>query len=251
MPVKLSVVIITFNEARNIGRCLTSVQNVADDIVVIDSYSTDETPQICAEYQVRLVARAFTGYVDQKNFANEQALYPHILSLDADEVLTPELTESIRAVKEDWQLAGYYLTRLTNYCGRWIRHGGWYPDQKLRLYHRDRGKWEGLLLHEVYQVRAGQATGLLAGDLEHYSFPTLEDHLQQINHFTTIACRELQLQGKPARLWPLLLKPPFKLVQMYILKAGWRDGFAGFCVAALSAYAVFVKYAKFYLAHSK
>lgn len=250
MAVKLSVVIITFNEERNIGRCLESVKNIADEIVVVDSFSTDETPGICAAYGTRFVSRAFTGYVDQKNFANAQAAFPHILSLDADEVLTPELERSIRAVKENWQGAGYYLARLTNYCGTWIKHGGWYPDKKLRLYNRDLGQWEGLLLHEVYQVQPGQATALLKGDLLHYSYHSLEDHLKQINHFTTIACRELQLKGKRTGLTPMLVKPPFKFLQMYILKSGWRDGFAGFCLAVLSAYAVFVKYAKLYMVHS-
>ncbi len=249
MPVKLSVVIITFNEEHNIGRCLASVKNLADDMVVVDSFSTDKTLAICAQYGARVVSRAFIGYVDQKNFANEQAAFPHILSLDADEEITSELEKSILRVKENWQAAGYYLTRLTNYCGTWIRHGGWYPDKKLRLYNRELGRWEGLLLHEVYQVKSGQTTGLLQGDLLHYSFRHLEDHLKQINHFTTIACRELKLKGKKTGLTPLLVKPPFKFFQMYILKSGWRDGFAGFCVAVLSAYAVFVKYAKLYLAN--
>ncbi|RDC64808.1 glycosyltransferase family 2 protein [Adhaeribacter pallidiroseus] len=249
MPVKLSVVIITFNEARNIGRCLESVEKLADDIVVVDSYSTDNTAEICAQHGVRFVSRAFTGYVDQKNFANSQAAYPHILSLDADEVVSPELEKSILTIKANWQLAGYYLVRLTNYCGSWIRHGGWYPDKKLRLYNREQGQWAGLLLHEVYQVQPNQATGLLKGDLLHYSFYTLDDHLKQIDHFTTIACQELKLKGKKPGLWPMLVKPPFKFFQMYFLKMGWRDGFAGFCVAVLSGYAVFVKYAKLYWAH--
>ncbi|PSR54515.1 glycosyltransferase family 2 protein [Adhaeribacter arboris] len=249
MPVKLSVVIITFNEEKNIGRCLESVKKLADEIVIVDSFSTDNTSAICARYGVRFVSRAFSGYVDQKNFANSQAAFSHILSLDADEEVTPELEKSVLAIKENWQHAGYYLTRLTNYCGSWIRHGGWYPDKKLRLYNRDLGQWEGLLLHEVYQVKSGQTTGQLQGDLLHYSFHSLEDHLKQINHFTTIACQELKLQGKKPGLWPLLVKPPFKFFQMYLLKMGWRDGFAGFCVAVLSAYAVFAKYAKLYLAN--
>lgn len=249
MPVKLSVVIITYNEERNIGRCLASVKNLADDIVVVDSFSTDKTTDICEQYGARVISRAFTGYVDQKNFANNQAVYPHILSLDADEVVTPELENSIQAVKENWTHAGYYLARLTNYCGSWIRHGGWYPDKKLRLYNRGSGKWEGLLLHEVYQVKPDQTTAMLQGDLLHYSFHSLEDHLKQINHFTTIACQELRLKNKRTGLTPMLVKPPFKFFQMYILKWGWRDGFAGFCVAVLSGYAVFVKYAKLYMAN--
>lgn len=246
MPVQLSVVIITLNEEHNLGRCLESVRAVADEIVVVDSYSTDNTEAIARSFGARFVQRKFDGYVSQKNFADQQASYPHILSIDADEVLTPGLAREIAAIKDNWQLAGYYLNRLTNYCGTWIRHGGWYPDKKLRLYHRQQGRWHGLLLHEEYQVSAGAKTGRLKNDLLHYSFNSISDHLRQVDHFTNVSSQEMRLQGRRPSFAPLLYKPVSKFIEMYLLKAGFRDGAAGFCIAVISSYAAFVKYAKFY-----
>ncbi len=249
MPVKLSVVIITFNEERNIGRCLESVKNLADDIVVVDSYSTDKTAEICRIYNARFILHKFEGHIQQKNFAITQATYPHVLSLDADEALDDQLIKSIMQVKSDWQSDGYELNRLTNYCGSWIHNGGWYPDRKLRLWDSRKGEWAGVNPHDKFVVKPGSKILRLKGNILHYSYYSVEDHLKQINYFTTIACQELKLQGKRPGLWPLLVKPPFKFFQMYFLKFGWRDGFAGFCVAALSGYAVFVKYAKLYWAN--
>ncbi len=247
MPVQLSVVIITFNEERNIARCLESVREIADDTVVIDSFSTDKTEEICNEFNVRFIQHAFEGHIQQKNFAITQAQYPYILSLDADEALDKVLIQSIKAVKASWPADGYELNRLTNYCGSWIKHGGWYPDRKLRLWDSRQGKWVGTNPHDRYEMAASSKIIRLKGDILHYSYYSIEDHLKQINYFTTIACRELQAKGRYPGLWPLLVKPPFKFMQMYFLRFGWRDGFAGFCVAMLSAYAVFAKYAKLYL----
>jgi glycosyltransferase involved in cell wall biosynthesis len=246
MPVPLSVVIITLNEERNLGRCLESVRAIADEIVVVDSFSSDNTEAIAARFGARFIQRKFDGYVTQKNFADQQATFPHILSIDADEVLTPALAAEIALIKSDWQQAGYYLNRLTNYCGTWVRHGGWYPDKKLRLYHRGQGHWHGLLLHEEYRVAAGAKTGRLKNDLLHYSFNSISDHLRQVDHFTTVASQEMRLQGRTPFFGPLLYKPVSKFVVMYLFKAGFLDGSAGFCIAVISSYAAFVKYAKFY-----
>jgi len=246
MPVKLSVVIITLNEERNIGRCLESVKPIADDIVMVDSFSTDRTREISESFGVRFMQRPFDGYVSQKNFADEQAAYEYILSIDADEVLTPALIKEIENIKNNWEFAGYYLKRLTNYCGTWVRHGGWYPDKKLRLYNRRQGSWKGLLLHEEYKLNNGQPAGTLQHDLLHYSFYTLSDHLKQVDHFTSIQRQEMNLRGHRKSIWPLLYKPPVKFLQMYLFKAGFLDGAAGFCIAVISSYAAFVKYAKHY-----
>jgi glycosyltransferase involved in cell wall biosynthesis len=246
MAVQLSVVIITLNEERNLGRCLESVRAIADEIVVVDSFSSDNTGGIAESYGARFIQRKFDGYVSQKNFADGQASYAHILSIDADEVLTPALSREIAAIKNDWQLAGYYLNRLTNYCGTWVRHGGWYPDKKLRLYHRGQGRWHGLLLHEEYRLPAGAKTGRLKNDLLHYSFNSVSDHLRQVDHFTNVASQEMRMQGRRPSLGPMLYKPLSKFIEMYVLKAGFRDGTAGFCIAVISSYAAFVKYAKFY-----
>lgn len=148
MP-KLSAVIITFNEARNIGRCLDSLQGIADDIVVVDSYSTDATANIVKAKGARFVEHVFEGHIQQKNWAISQAKYPHVLSLDADEALDDSLRHSILRVKEDWQADAYYLPRLTNYCGKWIKHGLWYPDLKLRLWDSRKGAWGGQNPHDT------------------------------------------------------------------------------------------------------
>ncbi|MBC6606283.1 glycosyltransferase family 2 protein [Hymenobacter sp. BT188] len=245
MLLSLSVVIITFNEERNIGRCLDALGDIADEVVVVDSFSTDKTVSICESRQARVVQHAFAGYVEQKNFATAQARFDHVLQLDADEVLTDELRQSIREAKQNWQGAGYTLARLTNYCGTWVRHGGWYPDRKLRLYDRRLGRWTGLLLHERYEVTGGQNIGALSGDLLHYSYDSVAQHVAQLNRFTSIAAEEMVLRGKQnATLFHLLLKPIWKFVHGYFLRLGFLDGFAGLCIASISAGGVFLKYAK-------
>ena len=240
----LSVVVITFNEAANIGRCLQAAAAVADELVVVDSFSTDDTVAICRAHGARVVQNAFAGYVAQKNFATAQAGFDHVLQLDADEVLTPELVAEIQTIKADFAAAGYTLPRLTNYCGHWVRHGGWYPDRKLRLYDRRRGRWTGHLLHERFEVAAGQPVGALRHDLLHYSYTSIAQHLAQFNHFSTLGAQELAAQGRRASGWQLWLKPPWKFFQQYVLQRGFLDGFAGLCIAYLSACSVFVKYAK-------
>jgi glycosyltransferase involved in cell wall biosynthesis len=241
----LSVVVITFNEEANIGRCLTALAGVADDVVVIDSFSTDQTAEICRAHGARVVQHAFAGYVEQKNFATAQAKYDHVLQLDADEVLTEALRTEIQQVKANWQYAGYTLPRLTGYCGHWVRHGGWYPDRKLRLYDRRQGSWTGLLLHERYELTAGATSGVLQSDLLHYSYTSIEQHVSQLNKFTSIAADELALRGKKQVSWgQLLLKPLWKFVHGYFFRLGFLDGFAGLCIAGISAWGVFLKFAK-------
>ena len=246
MPtVSLSVVIITFNEEINIARCLAALGDVADEVLVVDSFSTDRTVGICREHGARVVQNAFLGYVAQKNFATDQAQFDHVLQLDADEVLTDELRRSIHAAKQNWQYAAYSLARLTNYCGQWVRHGGWYPDRKLRLYDRRLGRWQGLLLHERYEVQPGQLTGLLHGDALHYSYHSIAQHVSQLNKFTSITAQELALKGKTrVTLFHLLGKPLWKFVHGYVFRLGFLDGFAGLSIAAISAAGVFLKFAK-------
>lgn len=246
MPqVLLSVVIITFNEEANIARCLEAARPIADELLVVDSFSTDRTVDICRQLGAQVVQHAFEGYVEQKNYATAQARHHHVLQLDADEVLTDELCQSIQAAKANWQHAGYTLARLTNYCGSWVRHGGWYPDRKLRLYDRRLGAWQGLLLHERYEVQPGQTIGVLAGDAQHYSYSSVEQHVNQLNRFTSIAADELWLRGKrQVTVFHLLLKPWWKFVHGYFFRLGFLDGFAGLCIAAISAWGVFLKFAK-------
>ena len=149
---KLSVVIITLNEEKNIERCLQSVKDIADEIIVVDSYSDDRTEEICSEFGVKFIQQKFKGYVDQKNDGNALASHDYILSLDADEALSEELAASISQVKENWQFDAYAMNRLTSYCGKWIRHSGWYPDRKSRLFDRRKARWTGHLVHERVEV---------------------------------------------------------------------------------------------------
>ena len=245
MPVPLSVVIITFNEAANIARCLQALGDVAEDVLVVDSFSTDATVEICRRHGARVIQHAFAGYVEQKNYATAQARFPHVLQLDADEVLDDELRQSVQAAKADWRHAAYSLARLTNYCGHWVRHGGWYPDRKLRLYDRRLGRWTGLLLHERYEVAAGQTTGALAGHALHYSYHSIAQHVSQLNKFTSITAQELALRGQTrVTFFHLLLKPLWKFVHGYVFRLGVLDGFAGLCIAGISAWGVFLKFAK-------
>ena len=240
----ISAVIITFNEEKNIGRCIDSLHHVVDDIVVVDSFSTDRTEEICNEKRVRFVQHQFEGHIEQKNWAITQAKYPHVLSLDADEALDNELQKSILEVKENFDADGYAVKRLTNYCGSWIRHGNWYPDIKLRLWDSRKGKWGGLNPHDKYELDPESSTKLLKGHLLHYSFYTFEQHLKQIHKFTDISSEAAFKKGKKATVLNLMVNPAAKFIGGYFLKLGLLDGKAGFRIAWYSAYATYLKYSK-------
>ncbi len=243
--IPLSVVIITFNEERNIGRCLESVRGVADDVVVLDSFSTDGTEAICREHGARFVQHKFDGHIQQKNRAVSHAKYPHVLSLDADEALDDTLREEIKRVKENWEFDGYYMNRLTNYCGRWIYHCGWYPDRKLRLWDSRKGAWGGVNPHDRYELFEGDKnTGRLKGNILHYSYYTLGDHYRQVEYFTGILAKSQFENGKRANLITLYLSPVVKFLRDYFLKLGILDGRAGFTISRISAGATYLKYKK-------
>ena len=244
MP-KLSVVVITLNEEKNIGRCLDSVKDIADDIVVVDSFSTDSTERICKEKGARFIQHAFEGHIEQKNWAVTQALYPHILSLDADEALDDTLKKSISKIKNNWTHDGYYINRLTNYCGNWVHHCGWYPDRKLRLLDSRKGKWSGTNPHDKYELSEGDKnTSRIKGDILHYSYYTLEDHYKQVNYFTDILAKSQYEEGKKASLPVLFFSPVVKFIRDYFFKLGILDGATGFTICRISAYATYLKYKK-------
>jgi len=243
--IQLSAVIITYNEERNIARCLDSLKDLADEIVVVDSYSTDATVEICTSYGAKVFQHKFEGHIQQKNYAVEKASFESILSLDADEVLSEELRRSIAAAKSAWNYDGYEMNRLTNYCGSWIKHGGWYPDRKLRLFNKRKGKWTGVNPHDRYTMNDAQApVGELSGDILHYSYYSISDHLKQVDYFTEISARVLFEQGRKASLARLIIAPGFRFFRDYVLKCGFLDGYNGFVVCKVSSYAVFLKYAK-------
>lgn len=242
MP-KLSAVIITFNEEKNIGRCLESLAGVVDDIVVVDSFSSDRTEEICREKGARFVQHKFEGHIEQKNWAITQALYPHVLSLDADEALDGTLKQSILEIKNSWQYDGYYMNRLTNYCGQWVHHCGWYPDTKLRLWDSTKGQWGGTNPHDKYDLLEGNKnTGFLKGNILHYSYYTTDDHYKQVYYFTEILAKAQYKEGKMASLFQLYMSPVVKFFRDYVVKLGFLDGKAGFDISSISAYATYLKY---------
>lgn len=242
--VKISVAIITLNEERNIGRCLESVKDIADDIVIVDSFSTDRTEEICQKFGARFIPRKWEGYVDTKNIASNLALFDHVLSLDADEALSPELVDSIKKLKENFSADAYTMNRITNYCGKWIKHSGWYPDKKLRLYSRQKGKWEGLIIHEELKMKPGSKVEHLPGNILHYSFYTVDEHRKQSEKFTTLGAEADFKKGKKAPIYKIWIAPAVKFMQSYFFKRGFLDGKEGFTISRLSAAATFHKYNK-------
>jgi len=242
---ELSVVIITFNEEHNIGRCLASVKAVADDIVVVDSFSTDRTEAIVREGGARFVQHAFEGHIEQKNWAITQAKHPWVLSLDADEALDEQLARSIQEVKKRSGGAdAYSMDRLTNYCGTWVKHGGWYPDRKLRLWDSRKGRWGGVNPHDRYEMQAGAREEHLQGDILHYSYRSISDHVKQVDYFTTIAAKANFAKGRRAGFIKLRISPAVKFIGDYLFRLGFLDGFHGYVIARVSSHATFLKYAK-------
>lgn len=244
MNPQLSVVIITYNEQKNIHRCLNSVQGIADEIVVVDSFSTDRTQEICEEFGVRFIQHAFEGHIQQKNFAIDKTSYDWVLSLDADEALSDELKESIIKTKNSPNHKGYKMNRLTNYCGTWVKHCGWYPDTKVRLVNKHFARWQGVNPHDRLDMLHGAKVGFLKGDILHYSYYTRADHYKQIEYFGDIAARELHQQGKRIGILAVFGKVCAQFIKSYVLKRGFLDGLTGLSISKLSAYATFRKYSK-------
>jgi glycosyltransferase involved in cell wall biosynthesis len=241
---KLSAVIITFNEEKNIGRCIRSLEGVADEIVVLDSFSTDRTREICEKHKVKFHTAEFAGYIEQKNKALTHAAYPYILSLDADETLSESLTASILQVKKNWDADGYTFNRLTNYCGKWIRHCGWYPDRKLRLFDARKGRWTGLNPHDIFIMKDSSVVKHLKGDLLHYSYYTVDEHYRQAEHFSSLSAKAKFEQGKKAPLIKVWISPVVKFLKCYLLQKGFLDGRAGWHICTISAKESYQKYRK-------
>ncbi|MCB9178096.1 MAG: glycosyltransferase family 2 protein [Flavobacteriales bacterium] len=240
----ISAVIITRNEAHNIARCLISLQLLVDEVIVVDAESTDDTARIAVEHGAKVTIRTWTDYSDQKNYANSLARGPYILSMDADEAISPELRASLMDAEQQGLAGAYRCARLTNYCGTWVRHGGWYPDAKVRLFPKDQARWQGEHVHEELKLDPGVAVHELPGDLLHYSYPTIASHKERIERYSDLHARKLLASG--ARPGPLkrVLSPIAKFVQGYFLRLGFLDGKAGYSIARLSARAVHLKYAK-------
>ena len=240
---RIAAAIITYNEERNISRCIESLRNVVEEIVVVDSNSSDRTVEICRSMGAKVITHPFEGHIQQKNFALQQITSPWILSLDADEELSPQLINSIVSLEEG-HADGYSMNRLTNYCGHWVRHCGWYPDTKLRLVRNGAAQWTGINPHDRLELKENRKTGHLAGDILHYSYYTREDHLKQIEYFSSIAARELHKHGMKSSAVLISIKVMAQFVKSFFIRLGFLDGMTGFTISRLSAFATYRKYTK-------
>ena len=244
----VSVCIITHNEEKRIRQCLESVK-WAEEIVVVDSHSTDRTVEICKEYTQRVYQRDWPGHVEQKNFALGLASHEWALCLDADECLSTELTREIQGElsSNGDAVAGYVMSRHTHYLGRWINHGGWYPDYKLRLFKRSLGKWGGINPHDKVLLSAG-TTKTLKGEILHFNYEDIASQIRTIDSFSRIFTQNMLKDGTPLSVptivASMLFRPPVKFFEMYLLKRGFLDGMAGFIIASATAFFIFLKYAK-------
>jgi glycosyltransferase involved in cell wall biosynthesis len=238
---KLTVTVITRNEAADLAAALSSV-SWADEIVVVDSESTDDTVAIARQFTDRVTVRSWPGYVAQKNHAASLARNDWILSLDADERVTPELAREIQATLDSPAHAAYRMPRVTWHLGRWIRTTDWHPDYQLRLYDRRTAQWTGQYVHEGVNVQG--SIGMLQGELQHYAYRDIADHLETIDRYTTLAARQMRERGRTASAVDLIAHPPLAFLRNYIGKQGFRDGIPGLIVSTMNAYYVFLKFAK-------
>jgi glycosyltransferase involved in cell wall biosynthesis len=242
----ISAIIITRNEEHNIARCLDSLPGVADEIIVIDSFSTDNTPVICKSYDIKFIQKQWMGYAETKNFGISLAAYQYILSIDADEELSDRLREEVRNLKDgNFTSDAYRIKRLTNYCGKWIYHCGWYPDYKIRLWKKDRGQWKGII-HEEVDLANGSSITSLHGDLLHYSYYSINEHIQQMIGFTDLMAEDLFQKGKKVSILKIIFSPIVKFFKSYFIRGGFREGFYGLVICSLSSMATFLKYSKLY-----
>jgi glycosyltransferase involved in cell wall biosynthesis len=240
--VKISATIITLNEQQNVARAIESLR-CCDEILVVDSGSNDHTVEIAKNLGATVIDSAWLGYAGQKNFAAEHAAHDWILSIDADEALSEALEAEIWQVKKSGpQFDAYTMPRLAQYLGRWIMHSGWHPDRKVRLYNRQHARWEGDFVHE--SVKVSGRVGHLESNLLHFTCDSLSQHLRTLDHYTTLAARELVSRRMPITWGRLLFDPPWTFFRTYVLQRGFLDGFEGLIIAHMAALYSLLKYAK-------
>jgi glycosyltransferase involved in cell wall biosynthesis len=238
---KVSVTVITRNEAADIGDALASA-SWADELIVVDSESTDDTVAIARRHTDRVVVREWAGYPAQKNFAASLARHDWILSLDADERVTPALAAEIRSTLEAPDYQGYRMPRVTWHLGRWIRTTDWYPDYQVRLYDRRSAQWTGRYVHESVSITG--SVGRLRSELEHFAYRDIAEHLETIERYTTYAARQMREEGRRAGWLQIAGHPPLAFLRNYVLKRGVADGVPGLVISAMNAYYVLLKFAK-------
>ena len=240
----LSVCVVTYNEEGNIRDCLKSVA-WADQIVVVDSFSSDKTTEICREFTDEVVQREWKGQIDQKNFALSRAKHDWVLLIDADERLSPGLIEEIKEElsKKNFEYDGFYFPRHVYYLGRWINHGEWYPDYKLRLFRRAKGRIGGVEPHDKVEL-TGKQVKYLKGDLWHFTYKNISAQMETLNRFSSISAQEMAKQGNAFQPFQILSRPIIRFITGYIIRNGFRDGMPGFIIAVASSFYVFLKYFK-------
>ena len=242
----LSALIITLNEEKNIARCIDSVRHIADEVIILDCYSTDNTVEIARSKGAIVHQQKFKGYIEQKNCALQLASYDFILSLDADEAIDEKLAHAILKEKEHFIYSAYRMNRCNNYCGRFIRHGLWYPDKKIRLFDRRSAKWGGMNPHDKIELADHCRIKHLSGDILHFSYNSIEEHIQQNNKLSSIAAHSLYKMGKRIHWIKLLINPGWAFINGYFLRLGFLDGFYGFVIAINTSHQTFLKYIKLY-----
>lgn len=246
MSVKISGVIITFNEEKYIERCIQSMLGIVDEIIVVDSYSTDKTKEICLKYNVVFIENEFKSFGDQKNFAVQQATFDYILSLDADEAISDTLKQSILEVKNNWQKDAYWLKRLNFYCGKWLKYSAKYPDKKIRLFDRRKAAWVKRLVHETVEANNPSYTKTLNGDLLHIEYESYFEHVNKINYYTTLSAQYYHQREVKSSLWKIFYRPAWAFFKSYFLRLGFLDGKQGLVFCCFFAYSTFLKYVKLY-----
>ena len=249
MSVTISAVIITKNEEQNIERCLQAIEGWVDEIVVVDSHSTDRTREICTRFsKMRFVGHNWEGFSKTKNVANGFATMDYILSLDADEEISIELREKLLELKNNLvpgDRKAYEIDRLTNYCGQWIWHSGWRPDYQMRFFPRGLAAWDGAEVHETIQLKEiVERHRIEKVYLYHYSFYSIADHIERVNRYSSLGAEKIVRLKKGALVFRAIFNGLFRFYKSYFIKLGILDGFYGFVIAVVSAYAVFLKYAK-------
>ena len=239
---KITATIVTLNEEKNIARAIESLR-CCEEIIVVDSGSTDRTKTLATQRGARVIPHAWPGYAAQKNWASEQAANDWILSIDADEALSEELeAELLSLTKVGMASDGYSMPRLAQYLGKWIRHSGWYPDRKVRLYDRRKARWVGEYVHESVHVD-GTVTGLRS-NLLHFTCDSLSAHMKTLDGYTTLAARELTAKGISRSAYRLAIDPAWTFLRTYLLQRGFLDGYEGLTIAYMAALYTFLKYAK-------
>ena len=240
---KISACVITFNEEANIRRCLSSL-TWCDEIVVVDSFSTDRTPEICKEFTDRFYQHKWQGYIAQRNYNRKQARYPWVLFLDADEEVSPDLRNEILEEFKDRGPGhlGYEFPRQVYYLGRWIRFGSWYPDYKLRLFLKEKGSIGGMEPHDQVHVRG--PVGRMKNPIWHYTYTDITDHINTMNRFSAISAQAMYDRGRRFSWIDFLFRPPWRFFKGFCLRSGWLDGRRGFIISMINAFGVTAKYAK-------